>query len=181
MKKLFSTLLLLAILTACEQAKYGTGGRNACQFVKEQMPELREDIASVEVTKEDTLLSDIIFIYDQVAIAKAGSDFWSGEISKKKYQETIDKYVTILSDIDHSWKYGIVVNDSLKKLKTYDDAWRKVYTVLVTMKSGTTKEHRVLMDTDGLTPRMTETEFYGKLFEYQETLIEAQKDIYRKY
>jgi hypothetical protein len=37
------------------------------------------------------------------------------------------------------------------------------------------------MDTDGLTPRMTETEFYGKLFEYQETLIEAQKDIYRKY
>jgi len=60
MKK-YLAIAILIVLTGCNQTqmKYGQGGKNACLFVKEQVPELREDISSVEVIGEDSMICDI--------------------------------------------------------------------------------------------------------------------------
>lgn len=49
--------------------------------------------------------------------------------------------------------------------------WRKVYTIRVTMKSGSTKEPRVLMDQDGITPRCMEKEFEKELKDYVDKMM----------
>lgn len=57
--KNFFIIAILFVLTGCNQTqmKYGQGGKNACQFVKEQVPGLRDDIQDLEVIAEDSLLS----------------------------------------------------------------------------------------------------------------------------
>ena len=57
----------------------------------------------------------------------------------------------------------------------FDGQWRKVYTVRVTMKSGVTKEPRVLMEQDGITPRMIEREFEKKLQNYASELMDVHR------
>jgi hypothetical protein len=58
--------------------------------------------------------------------------------------------------------------------------WRKVYKVLVTMKSGDTKEPRVLMDNDGITPKMLEMDFGKQLEEYEREIMQANEDCFSK-
>lgn len=156
---------------------YGMGGENACQFVKEQVPELREDIESVEVVEEDSLLSDSWLAFDRARFAIARSNYLKGEMSSDEYMGIIDERRQILSDVQNSWVYGIVVNDSLKTLKKYDNVWRRVYKVNVKMKSGVIKEPRVLMDNDGETPRMLEKDFEMELDEYRQEIIDALGDL----
>lgn len=155
---------------------YGKGGEHAIQFVKEQVPGLRDDIASVEVIEEDSLLSDIALVYDARSFAKAGADFWQGTISREDYRRIIDERERLLNDIEYSWRCPLVVNDSLKRLGKFDGMWRKVYRVLVTMKSGDTREPRVLMDGDGITPRMMEVDFERQLEEYHSAIMRANED-----
>ncbi len=156
---------------------YGRGGENACQFVREQVPELREDIESVEVVGVDSLLSDSWLAFDRARFAIARSNYLKGEMSSDEYMGIIDERQQILSDVENSWVYGIVVNDSLKTLKKYDNVWRKVYKVKVKMKSGVIKEPRVLMDNDGETPRMLEKDFEMDLKEYRQEIIDALGDL----
>lgn len=166
----------MTLLTIISCGKYGEGGRNACQFVKEQVPGLRDDIKNVEVIAEDSLLSDMMLAFGQPEFAKAGTDFWEGTISRDDYARIIDSTTLVLQDVANSWQYSNVVNDSLRRLKKYEDEWRKVYTVRVTMKSGVTRDARVLMDRDGRTPRTLENDFMKKLEEYQQIILEADKD-----
>ena len=177
-KKIFIGLVGFMGLIGCVDGgmKYGKGGENAIQFVKEQVPGLRDDIASVEIIEEDSLLSDIALGHDAVIFAKAGADFWQGTISREEYQRIIDEREHLLNDIEYSWRFPLVVNDSLKKLGKFDGMWRKVYKVLVTMKSGDTKNPRVLMDGDGITPRMMEVDFGRKLEEYHREIMQANED-----
>ena len=177
-KKVFIGLVGLMGLIGCVDGgmKYGRGGENAIQFVKEQVPELRDDIASVEVIEEDSLLSDVALANDAVRFAMAGADFWQGTISSEEYQRIIDERERLLYDIENSWRYPLVVNDSLKKLGKLENQWRKVYKVLVTMKSGDTKNPRVLMDGDGITPRMMEVDFERLLEEYHREIMQANED-----
>lgn len=182
MKKFFITLLTVA-LTGCDQVsvnKFGRGGKNASQYVREQISNPKEDIVSIEATAEDSLLTDRLLSFGQVQFAKAGADFWQDIINRKQYQDIIDNTSQALKDVQNSWLYGIVVNDSLRKLAKYEDNWAKVYTVTIQMKSGEKKEVRVLMDQDGITPRMTENQFGKELQEYTDKILEAQRDIYRK-
>lgn len=155
--------------------KLAKGAENACQFVKEKIPELRDDIASIEVVKTDTLLGDIILIFEKALFAKAGSDFLNETITREEYEKIIDERELVLTDIGDSWQFGIVVNDSLRQLEKYKSCWRKVYKVKVTMKSGVTREPRVLMDSDGMTPRMLEKEFGRSLEEYWDGIIKARR------
>ena len=178
MKKVLLFLATTLLMVGCI-GKYGRGGQNACQFVKEQMPELRNDIKSVEVVEEDSLLCDKWLAYDQVVFARAGYEFTTGKMSRKKYEEVIDKYAGILQDINNSWMYGIVVNDSLKRLEKYDSHWRKVYKVCVTMKSGIKKDIRVMMEEDGLTPAIAEGPFAERLQEYNKKIVDATLNIYQ--
>lgn len=177
-KKVFIGLVGLMGLMGCVNGgmNYGKGGEHAIQFVKEQVHGLRDDIASVEVIEEDSLLSDIALVYDAVSFAKAGADFWQGTISREDYQRIIDERERLLNDIENSWRCPLVVNDSLKKLGKFDGMWRNVYKVLVTMKSGDTRKPRVLMDGDGITPRMMERDFERQLEEYRREILQANED-----
>ena len=148
--------------------------------MKEQVPGLRDDIAKVEVIREDSLLSDIALTFSRGSFAKAGVDFWEGNISPDEYQKIIDERAQLLRDIQDSWQFPLVVNDSMKTLSKFDGMWRKVYKVLVTMKSGDTKEPRVLMDNDGITPRMLEMDFGKQLEEYEREIMQANEDCFPK-
>lgn len=182
MKKFLITLITLSLI-GCNQMsvnKYGQGGKNAAQYLREQVSNLDEDIESIETTAEDSLLTDRMLSFGQVQFAKAGADFWQDRINREQYQDIIDNTSQALQDVQNSWLYGIVVNDSLRKLSKYEYNWAKVYTVTIRMKSGVEKEVRVLMDQDGITPRMTEKQFGEELQEYTDKMVEAQRDIYRK-
>lgn len=174
-KVLFTFLALLLISCNTGQMKYGQGGRNACQFVKEQVPGMREDIQSVEVVKEDSLMGDIGITFAKTTLAKSCVDFMEGRLSKEKFTKVIDSLSNVGTDIYYSWKYSTVVNDSLKFLPKYTHLWRKVYTIRVTMKSGITKEPRVLMDQDGTTPRMIEKDMEKDIEEFTKKILEAQE------
>ena len=183
MKKILISLLVLSLF-GCSRVSslnnYGQGGKNASQYVLQQVPELSEYIESVAATKEDSLLTDRMLAFGQVQFAKAGTDYWQDKICRKQYQHIIDSTAQALQDVQNSWIYGDIVNDSLKTLTKYINNWAKVYTVTVKMKSGVEKMVRVLMDGDGITPRMTEQQFSTKLDDYSNRILEAQRDIYRK-
>lgn len=175
--KYYFIIAILFVLTGCNQTqmKYGQGGKNACQFVKEQVPGLRDDIQDIEVIAEDSLLCDLGMTFGDLTLSKQGAAFLKGEISKDEISATIDSVAKAATDVEYSWRFSNVVNDSLKQLPKYDGLWRKVYTVKVTMKSGTTKEPRVLMDTDGKTPRMLERDMEKAIEEHTKHILEVQE------
>lgn len=176
MKK-YLVIAILLVLTGCNQTqiKFGQGGKNACQFVKEQVPGLRDDIQDVEVIAEDSLLCDLGMTFGDLTLSKQGAAFLKGEISKVELRATIDSVAKAATDVEYSWRFSNVVNDSLKQLSKYDGMWRKVYTIKVTMKSGTTKEPRVLMDTDGITPRMIERDMEKTIEKHTKHILEVQE------
>lgn len=168
---------MVAMAVSCDQMsnKYGRGGDNACQYVKEQVPGLREDIASVEVIEEDSLLSDIGLIFGRTILAKSSAEFQEGTLSKDKFKAIIDSLAHDATDVEYSWRFSNVINDSLRALQRYSGQWRKVYTVRVTMKSGTTKEPRVMMDNDGITPRMIERDMENTIRDFTNKILDAQE------
>lgn len=168
-------MMVALMIGSC--GKRDIGAEHAIQYVKEQVPGLADDIESIEVTGVDTLLSDIWLVYEQVNFAKSGYDFLNDSLSLHKYSRMIDEWEQTIYDINTSWTYGMVVNDSLRKLEKYDGCWRRVYKILVTMKSGTTKIPRVLMDDDGITPRMIERDFENKMNEWMKKTQEARDNI----
>lgn len=178
MRKVIVILLVGGLLAGCVRMKYGQGGVNAVQYVKEQVPELRGDIDKVEVVGEDSVLSDYGLIFGKTELARASAEYLEGGISKGEFEHLIDSLEHDASDVDDSWRWGENVNDSLKKIARYDGMWRKVYQVRVTFKSGDTREPRVLMDQDGVTPRMMERDmeevikdFINKVFDARELMV----------
>lgn len=182
MKKAVLLFVMISLMSCNGNvvSKFGKGGQNAVHYLKERTLSVSNEIEKMEVTGVDTLLSDVLLTFGSVEFASKGADFWEDKISKDEYQKSIDKISQIATDITNSWMYPMVVNDSLQKLSKYDGAWRVVYEITTTMKSNTTKTTRVLMDNDGITPRMTEMEFTSEINEWTEKIINAQRDIYRK-
>lgn len=178
MKKILVYAFAAMMIAGCNSAgkqseaveKTDKGAENACLFVKEQVPELREDIASVEVVGVDTLLSDILLYDEAIKVGKAGNDLLERSIKYSEYRTIMNEAERIYNDIHNSWAYSLVVNDSLRQLKKYENCWRKVYKIKVTMKSGVTREPRVLMDIDGVTPIMIEKDFEKQLNEHYYTV-----------
>lgn len=173
MKKLL-TIILVLITISCS-SKFGQGGNNACQYVKEQVPGLANDIASIEVIKEDSLLSDAGMVYGEVLLARSCAEYQEGKLSKDTLRDIIDSLSNNATDISYSWRFSTVINDSLKTLAKYENQWRKAYTVRITMKSGDTKEPRVLMDNDGTTPRMMERDMEKAIEEFTKKILSAQE------
>lgn len=182
MKKIIY-LFILASFASCKQSNspfVDQGGKNAMQYLREKTISVSSEIDKMEVTGVDSLLCDRALVLNSVAFAKAGADFWEGEISKVEYQEIIDMFSKTATDIAYSWQFSTVINDSLHTLEKYQYDWRKVYEITTTMKSTITKTTRVLMDQDGITPRMTEKEFTEIINEWTDKIVEAQRDIYRR-
>ena len=173
MKKVLLFLLQLVVFTGCntEQSKYGIGGQHACQFVKEQVPELREDISSVEVIGEDSMICDIGLMFGFNRVHEAETMYYDGKITRSELDQVLDSMNLELTFVENSWKYGTPETYGNK----FDGQWRKVYTVRVTMKSGVTKEPRVLMEQDGITPRMIERDFEKKLQNYASELMDVHR------
>ena len=166
MKKVLYFLLTL-MLVSCNQtsSRFGQGGRNAVQFVKEQLPDVAQNAESIEVTGEDSLLCDIGLMFGINDIDKALDRYNDGEITLKEAMAVRDSVMHDGADVEDSWKFGSIVTDSLKQLSKYEGQWRKVYTVTIKMKSQTTNEVRVMMDNDGTTPRFTDKQFSDRLYE----------------
>lgn len=166
MKKVLYFLLTL-MLVSCNQtsSRFGQGGRNAVQFVKEQLPDVAQNAESIEVTGEDSLLCDIGLMFGINDIDKALDRYNNGEITLKEAMAVRDSVMHDGADVEDSWKFGSIVTDSLKQLSKYEGQWRKVYTVTIKMKSQTTNEVRVMMDNDGTTPRFTDKQFSDRLYE----------------
>ncbi|MBO7139724.1 MAG: hypothetical protein J6W19_03975 [Prevotella sp.] len=160
-------LFLTVTLMACNNTplKYGQGGQNAVQFVKEQAPEIAQSAESIDVTSEDSLLCEIGLTFGLNDVYKALEKYNNGEISLKEARSVRDSVMHDGADIENTWNYGITVTDSLKRLTKYEGQWRKVYTVTIKMKSQTTDDVRVLMDEDGITPRCTEKQFSKELYD----------------
>ena len=169
MKKLLFAVLLLVVFAACntEQSKYGQGGRNACQFVKERVPELREDIEKIEVIEEDTMLCDIGLMFGMQRLNHVESLYYQDKISREDLELVADSLNLELTFVENCWKTGTPKTYGNK----FDGQWRKVYTIRVTMKSGIIKEPRVLMEQDGITPRMIESDFQKWLKQYAGDLM----------
>lgn len=161
-KALLIIMLLTALACSSEQRKYGQGGRNACQFVKEQVPGLRDDIKKVEVIEEDSLLSDLGLTFASMRAGIIKTAYYEGRISYEEMDRVLDSCRAELMFVEQSWKYGTVST----KVEKFRNQWRKIYTVRVTMKSGDTKEPRVLMEQDGVTPRKLESDFMLDLLHY---------------
>lgn len=173
MKKVLLITVTFFVFVSCQQnvSKYGQGGRNAVQFIKEQVPGLQDDIESIEVIEEDSLLCDIGLTFASVQLARAESEYYEGKISRQGLDNIIDSVSNAIKDVQYSWQYGIVVNDSLRKIPKYESQWRKVYKVCVTMKSGVKKYPRVLMDNDGITPRCVEKDFEKNIQKYVDDMM----------
>lgn len=176
MKKVLFLLLMCVVVGCTTDMKYGQGGRNACQYVKEQVPGLRDDIASVEVIEEDSLLTDLYLDSGDLALHKGEVDYYENRISRQQLDSIIDSVGVALKDLEWSWTLG-VVNDSLKRLVKYRTQWCKVYKVQVTMKSGVTKYPRVMMDYDGVTPYCLEKDIEHSVQEHTNTLTSTIRNI----
>lgn len=167
------SLAFMLLLVSCGQSGFGMGGSNAEQFIRENAVMLRDDIASVETIREDSVLGDIGIGFQTMELLKAGTNYLQGNITRDDYTQTINEGTLLMKDIQDCWDSPTSVGDSLRRSGKYDGMWRKAYTVEVTMKSSVKKTHIVLMDTDGITPRMTEREFASGLDKFSREIARA--------
>ena len=123
MKKVLLFLLQLVIFTACntEQSKFGIGGQHACQFVKEQVPELREDISNVEVIGEDSMICDIGLSFGFNRVLEAEMMYYDGKITRSELDHILDSMNHEL----HLWKIrGNMVSLRLMVISLMDNGER---------------------------------------------------------
>ena len=177
MKRIMIIVIAVSfIFVGCnnDRTRYGQGGENAIQFVKEQVPEIAQNAESIEVTREDSLLCDIGLMFGYNDVLNALKKYYNGGLSLKEAMAVRDSVIHDGADVENTWKYGSIVTDSLKRLTKYEGQWRKVYTITIKMKSKTTDEIRVLMDEDGITPRYTDKQSSRSLYELCDKINSVQ-------
>ena len=169
MKKLLFASII-ALLTACSEADQGK--HNACQYVREQIPQQTDNIKSVEVVGEDSVLSPLMIKFGVSEIYSKHGDFYDNDITIEEWHAYLDSMLSIGLDSQRSWIMNKEWNDSLKQMSKYQGSWRKAYWVEVTMKSGATKQYRVCMNEDGITPSMSFEQFQIELDDFMKALNE---------
>lgn len=157
MKRIIFAVMIVAAIVGCsqEKSKCDQAGENAIQYLYEQMTEKREDVKSVEIVKEDSVLGGFMLSILEMEVSSEYSKYLFNEISTSQFREFHDSMRTLFFDIANSWIMDKNENDSLKQLLKYRDKWRKAYLLEVTMKSNKKLQDRVCMDSDGVTPLMT--------------------------
>ena len=172
MKSAFFTTVIALVMMGCAFNSGDIGKDNALQYVREAIGNM--EVKSIEVVHTDSLLCDVPLMFQMNGLLKAESAFLEDKISADSLQHAIDKILDMQMDIMNTWMYGIVVNDSLKNVPGYAGAWRRVHTVQVTLPSTETKQTRVLMDSDGITPRCLENEFVDIINKYGDDIHNVQ-------
>lgn len=167
------SLAFMLLFVSCGQSGFGKGGSNAEQFVRENAVLVRDDIASIETVREDSVLGDTGIGFQTMKLLEAGTNYLQDNITRDEYAQIINEATLLMKDIQDCWDNPSVVGDSLRSLGKYSGMWRKAYTVEVTMNSSVKKTHVVLMDEDGTTPRMTERDFASTLDDFSRDISRA--------
>ena len=170
MKKIATVTIMLLVLVGCQQSKYGQAGENAIQYVREQMNDQKDNIKSVEITMEDSVLSTILLSFATTELYLQNTNYLGDEISRDHYHAFVDSIDRMMTDVTRSWIMDREWNDSLKQLPKYKNSWRKAFMIEVTMKSNQTLTYRICMDQDGTTPSMTSDQFMKQRDELQQAL-----------
>jgi len=173
--KIFLTAITAITVMACKPRDIGA--EHTIEFVREQVPELASNIESIEVIGTDTLLGLTPLVYAESTTIRKNTEYLKGELSGKDFKAYLDSMNNVFQDISFSWQFGIVTNDSLMTLSKYENHWRKVYKVCVTMKSGIKEYPRVLMDRDGTTPEMLEKNVERELERLGSSITQGYLDI----
>lgn len=173
MKKALSILMAFVAISC-------TGNlpeKNACQFVREHAGLYASNIKDVEVVGKDSVIQ---LMFEGAIVAKRSADFCklasTGEFGGedvRAYADFLDSMMQKYSDAVQSWEGSYLVADSVRH--KYD--WRQVYTVKVTMRSGSTKTTRVLMDRDRTTPRILERDAIKELNSLGTSLTKGYNDV----
>lgn len=169
-------LLITSLIFLFSSCNLNQNGDKATAYVKEKMHELNlqdSDIESIEAEESDSVLSDILISTMRNDLLRSISQYQEGKIKKNDLIAKKDKYEELIDAVYSSLHYGIVVNDSLKTIKEYDQDWRQCYSVNVKMKSGKSNVIKVIMDKDG-SARMIEKELDEAIDEYRETGFNAE-------
>ena len=170
MKKIATITIMLLILISCQQSKNDQAGDNAIQYVREQLNDQKENIKSVEVTLEDSVLFDKMLALVASDVNMQHVNYLGNDISLKEYRCYLDSIDRMMNDYTKSWIMDKEWSDSLKQLPKYKDTWHKAFIVEVTMKSNKTLAYRVCMEKDGITPLITSEEYMKQRDEVQEAL-----------
>lgn len=159
MKKTLSILMAFVAISC-------TGNlpeKNACQFVRENAGLYADNIKDVEVVGKDSVIQ---LMFEGAIVAKRSADFCklasTGEFGGedvRAYSDFLDSIMQRYNDAVQSWEGSYLIADSVR----HKYGWRQVYTVKVTMRSGSTKTTRVLMDRDRTTPRLLERDAIQEL------------------
>lgn len=165
MKKVF--LLLSSVifgLMACAD-QYGEGGKNAASFVMEQMKGDTEGAESVLPTAENMLP---IVDYKGRTQQIRDSFYFHNELVTEEVVN-FGEWLTAESSISEmAWKGD---TSAISEIKEYGTEIRKVYTVTITMPSQKKTDIRVIMEPDGITPFMLESEYMKPQKEYRDYLM----------
>lgn len=145
MRKIYLALSLLL----CSCVEINKGESNAKEFVKSKID--ATNIESIEVEPCDSILCDIPVEMKYISLLKGES--------------TEDEFIELLTDVNNS-----VASKGVLKFQNREAWLRKAYTVVVKTKDGRTTDIQVIMDTDGVTPRITGGEIQKKINEYMEAL-----------
>ena len=173
MKKAFSILMAFVAISCAGDLPE----KNACQFVRENAGLGASNIKDVEVVGKDSV---IMLMFEGAIVAKRSADFCelasTGEFGGedvRAYADFLDSMMQKYSDAVQSWEGSYLVADSVR----HKYGWRQVYTVKVTMRSGSTKTTRVLMDRDRTTPRLLERDAIKELNSLGTSLTKGYNDV----
>lgn len=151
--------------------------KNACQFVRENAGLYADNIKDVEVVGKDSV---ILLMFENAIAAKRSADFQGlastgefGDEDVSAYKDFLDSMMQKYSDAMLSWEGSFLVADSVR----HKYGWRQVYTVKVTMRSGSTETTRVLMDRDRTTPHLLERDAIKELNSLGTLLTKGYDDV----
>lgn len=126
-------------------SKFGEGGDNAAQYVREQMPELTKDAVSVEaVDVRDCYVID----FEVFSAIKMDEHvpYFKIERMNNQVRASFESMRGEKTALDEAKKTGLT-------------DMRKIYTVIITAKSGKKYDAYVIMEKDEITPYMTFNEY----------------------
>lgn len=139
------------------------GGDAAVKYVRTAIGDMK--VERIEAVGVDSLLCDLPLMFERNALLRAQTAYLEERISADSLRRSISTITRYYNDITDSW-FKESARDSIRNVQIYAGAWRKVYTVEVTMPDGKKEHTRVLMDSDGLTARCMEYEFIDIINQY---------------
>lgn len=157
-------LISIAILLMFCSCENDLAKRNVKKFVEDAIEESialdASQVDKIEIEYEDSLMSPIVIGFTLNTILKAKSQYLAGSISRdslyKVQMQCFDEWEAMYN----SWN----VNPNLAKKDTlYNGELRRCYRATVTFKNGQTRNPRVLMDTDGITPSFIESKVQSEI------------------